>query len=172
MHTSSAHEEGGMYQRILVPVDGSEAAKRGLEEAIKVSKALGSQLRLVHIVDDSTLALNPETGIAAAPLVEDFAEGGKEILEVARLLAQAQGVTAEAVLHENFTGRIADLIVDEARKWRADLIVMGTHARSGIKHAVLGSDAEAVLHGADVPVLLVRTPNSKKKLTADAPKPA
>jgi nucleotide-binding universal stress UspA family protein len=152
-----------MYQRILVPVDGSDTAKRGLEEAIKVAKALGSELRLVHIVDDSALALNPETGIAAAPLVEDFAEGGKQILETARLLTDAQGVTVDAVLHENFTGRVADLIVDEARKWGADLIVMGTHARSGIKHAVLGSDAEAVLHGADVPVLLVRSPNGKKK---------
>jgi nucleotide-binding universal stress UspA family protein len=155
-----------MYQRILVPVDGTETAKRGLEEAIKVAKALGSHIRLVHIVDDSALALNPETGIAAAPLVEDFAEGGKEILETARLLTDAQGVTVDAVLHENFTGRVADLIVDEARKWCADLIVMGTHARAGIRHAVLGSDAEAVLHGADVPVLLVRTQDGKKKPAA------
>jgi nucleotide-binding universal stress UspA family protein len=152
-----------MYQRILVPVDGSETSKRGLEEAVRVSKALGGQLRLVHIVDDSALALNPESGIAAAPLVEDFAEGGKEILEDARALAHEQGVEAEFVLHENFTGRIADLIVDEARTWHADLIVMGTHARTGIKHAVMGSDAEAVLHGADVPVLLVRCVNGKKK---------
>ena len=152
-----------MYERILVPVDGSETSRRGLEEAIKISKALGGQLRLVHIVDDSALAMNPEAGIAAAPLVEDFAEGGKEILENARKLVDAQGISAEVVLHENFTGRIADLIVDEARKWGADLIVMGTHARGGIKHAVLGSDAEAVLHGADVPVLLVRSANGKKK---------
>jgi nucleotide-binding universal stress UspA family protein len=152
-----------MYERILVPVDGSETSKRGLEEAIRVSKALGSQLRLVHIVDDSALAMNPEAGIAAAPLVEDFAEGGKEILENMRKLVAAEGINAEVVLHENFTGRIADLIVDEARKWGADLIVMGTHARGGIKHAVLGSDAEAVLHDAEVPVLLVRSANGKKK---------
>jgi nucleotide-binding universal stress UspA family protein len=147
-----------MYQRILVPVDGSDTAKRGLEEALKLSKALGGQLRLVHIVDDSALALNPETGIAAAPLVEDFAEGGKEILLEAKALAAAQGVDVDTALHENFTGRVADLIVDEAKKWRADLIVMGTHASGGIRHAVMGSDAEAVLHGAEVPVLLVRVP--------------
>ena len=152
-----------MYQRILVPVDGSEIAKRGLREAIKVSKALGSTLNLVHIVDDSALALNPETGIAAAPLVEDFAEGGKEILEEARALAAAEGVTVETTLHENFTGRVADLIVDEARKWGAELIVMGTHASSGIRHAVLGSDAEAVLHGTEIPVLLVRVNDRKDK---------
>ena len=150
-----------MYQRILVPVDGSDVSNRGLEEAIKLSKALGGQMRLVHIVDDSALALNPETGIAAAPLVEDFADGGKEILMEARTMAVAQGVDAETVLHENFTGRVADLIVEEARKWRADLIVMGTHATSGIRHAVMGSDAEAVLHGAEVPVLLVRLSEKK-----------
>ncbi|MDB5924191.1 MAG: hypothetical protein JWN13_3127 [Betaproteobacteria bacterium] len=152
-----------MYERILVPVDGSEISTRGLQEAIKLSKALGGQLRLVHIVDDSALALNPETGIAAAPLVEDFAEGGKEILEQARKVAVAAGVNAEVVLHENFTGRVADLIVAEARKWRAELIVMGTHAHGGIRHAVLGSDAEAVLHGAEVPVLLVRSSERKAK---------
>ena len=152
-----------MYERILVPVDGSEISNRGLQEAIKLSKALGAHLMLVHIVDDSALALNPEAGVAAAPLVEDFAEGGKEILEEARNVAVAAGVNAEVVLHENFTGRVADLIVDEARKWRAELIVMGTHAHAGIRHAVLGSDAEAVLHGAEVPVLLVRAPEGKKK---------
>ena len=144
-----------MYQRILVPVDGSVQSKGGLEEAVKLCKSTGAQMRLVHIIDDSALALNPEAGIAAAPLVEDFAEGGKEILMEARTFAMSRGVDAETALHENFTGRVADLIVDEARKWGADVIVMGTHAARGIRHAVLGSDAEAVLHGAAIPVLLV-----------------
>lgn len=150
-----------MYQRILVPIDGSETAKRGLEEAIKLTKALGAKLKIVHIVDDSALALNPETGIAAAPLVADFAEGGKEILEEARALTAKHGIDAEVVLHENFTGRVADLIADEAKKWRAQLIVMGTHGRGGIRHAVLGSAAESVVHASDVPVLLVRDPLTK-----------
>ena len=152
-----------MYRRILVPVDGSATAKRGLHEAVRLSKALGSELRLVHIVDDSPLALNPETGIAAAPLVQDFAEGGKEILKEARGIAAAEGVTVDAVLHENFTGRIADLIVEEAKNWGAELIVMGTHAHGGIRHAVLGSDAEMVLHGAEIPVLLVRVAERSRK---------
>ena len=150
-----------MYQRILVPVDGSDTAKRGLEEAIKLSKALDAKLKLVHIVDDSPLALNPEAGVAAAPLVEDFAEFGRKTLEEARAFAAAQGVQADTALHENFTGRVADLILKEARNSGADLIVMGTHGRRGIRHAVLGSDAEAVVHGANVPVLLVRAPARK-----------
>lgn len=150
-----------MYRRILVPVDGSETGKKGLEEAIRLAEALESELRIIHIVDDSVLALNPEAGVAAAPLVEDFAETGREILEEARALASAQGTPAGIVLHENFTGRVADLIVDEAKSWHAELIVMGTHGRRGIRHAVLGSDAEAVVHASPVPVLLVRTPGRK-----------
>jgi nucleotide-binding universal stress UspA family protein len=150
-----------MYRRILVPVDGSDTAKKGLNEAVKLAEALESELRIIHIVDDSALALNPEAGVAAAPLVEDFAEAGRQILEEARALAEAAGAPAGIVLHENFTGRVADLIVDEANKWAAELIVMGTHGRRGIRHAVLGSDAEAVVRGAKVPVLLVRTPRKK-----------
>ena len=150
-----------MYQRILVPVDGSDTARRGLEEAIKLSKALGARVKLVHIVDESVLALNPETGVAAAPLVEDFEASGKAILEEARADAAAQGIDAETALHENFTGRVAELILDEARKSGADLIVMGTHGRRGLRHAVLGSDAEAVVRGSNVPVLLVRAPGRK-----------
>ena len=150
-----------MYQRILVPVDGSETSRRGLEEAIKLSKALNASIRLVHIIDDTPLALNPETGVAAAPLVADFAEAGKEIVEEARAFAAAQGVQVETVLHENFIGRVAERILEEARKCGAELIVMGTHGRRGIRHAVLGSDAEAVVRGASVPVLLVRAPGRK-----------
>lgn len=151
-----------MYERILVPVDGSEPSGRGLQEAIRLAKALGSEMRLVHIVDDTPLTLSPETGIATAPLVADFAEGGKAILEDARRLAQAEGIEPNVVLHESFTGRIADLLVEEARKWRAELIVMGTHGRSGVSHVVLGSDAEAVVQRSEVPVLLVRSPRAKK----------
>ena len=150
-----------MYRRILVPVDGSDTAKRGLEEAIKLAEALESEQRIIHVVDDSALALNPEAGVAAAPLVEDFAESGRQILEEARALATARGAVAGIVLHENFTGRVADLIVDEAKKWGAELIVMGTHGRRGIRHAVLGSDAETVVRAAPVPVLLVRSPGRK-----------
>jgi len=151
-----------MYERRLVPVDGSEPSNRGLQEAIRLAKALGSEVRLVHIVDDTPLALNPESGMATAPLVADFAEGGKAILEDARRLAQAEGIDAAVVLHESFSGRVADLIVEEARKWRAEIIVMGTHGRRGVSHVVLGSDAEAVMQRAEVPVLLVRSPRVKR----------
>jgi nucleotide-binding universal stress UspA family protein len=105
-----------MYQRILVPVDGSQTSRRGLDEAIKLSKALGASIRLVHIIDDTPLALNPEAGVAAAPLVADFAEAGKQIMEEARAFAAAEGVQVDTALYENFTGRVAERILEDARK--------------------------------------------------------
>ena len=59
------------------------------------------------------------------------------------------------------------LIVDEARKWRANVIVLGTHCRRGMRHAVLGGDAEAVVHGFHAPVLLVRRARGEKIITSD-----
>jgi nucleotide-binding universal stress UspA family protein len=61
------------------------------------------------------------------------------------------------VLIENIVGSVADIIVDQAKKQRADVIVMGTHGRRGVRRLVLGSDAEGVVRNAPVPVLLVRT---------------
>ena len=147
-----------MYHRILAPVDGSETSQRGLEEAVRLAKTLQAQLKLVHVVDESALTLNPEVTTATTPLIDEFIAGGKEVLAASAALAQKLGVTVETALHENLSGRVADVVLDEAKKWGADLIVMGTHGRRGIRHVVLGSDAEAVVRSANVPVLLVRAP--------------
>jgi nucleotide-binding universal stress UspA family protein len=64
-------------------------------------------------------------------------------------------VRAETALAEDFRGRVADEIVQQAKRWRADLIVMGTHGRRGIKRALLGSDSELVVRYSAIPVLLI-----------------
>ena len=146
-----------MYSHILVPVDGSPTSRRGLLEAIRLAKVLQATVRLVHIVDERALTLNPEAATATAPLIEQFAEAGRQVLQESVAVAQREGVNVETVMHENLAGRVADRILDEAARWPADLVVMGTHGRRGIRHAVLGSDAEAVVHSAKTPVLLVRS---------------
>lgn len=150
-----------MYRHILVPVDGSATSQRGLKEAASLAKTLGATIRLVHIVDETALTLNPEAATATAPLLEQFAESGKQVLRDAVAAAQREGVQVETAMHENIAGRVADRILDEAAKWPAELIVMGTHGRHGIRHVVLGSDAEAVVRSAQVPVLLVRSPEGE-----------
>ena len=82
--------------------------------------------------------------------------GGKAILARAAAEAKTRGVKAKTVLAENIAGRVADVIVRQAKKARADLIVIGTHGRRGLTRMVMGSDAELVVRYAPAPVLLVR----------------
>ena len=146
-----------MYERILVPVDGSPTSRRGLAEALAVAARLGSTVRLLHVVDDA--AVTATAGVMAGnvgDLLALLAEGGEQILADARREAQASGVPVETVMHNTFSGRVCDVVVKEAADWKADLIVIGTHGRRGAGRLFLGSDAEQVLRLAPVPVLLVR----------------
>ena len=143
-----------MYKRILVPVDGSDTSTLGLREAIGLAKDQNARVRLLHVVDESVLALTPEVGMV--DISDSLIVAGRQTLERAHALAQRQGVKADTAMPENVIGRVADSILDEARNWRADLIVMGTHGRRGVSHMLLGSDAEGVVRGSPVPVLLVR----------------
>ena len=146
-----------MSKRILVPVDGSHPSNRGLAEAIKMARGQKARLCLLHVVDERALALNPEAGgVYLDRLLNVMRENGKKILAKAAGAAHARGVKATTARVENITRTVADVIVGNARKWHADLIVIGTHGRRGVSRLVMGSDAENVVRTAPVPVLLVR----------------
>lgn len=145
-----------MYKRILVPVDGSTTSKRGLEEAIRLAKAGGGSIRLVHVVDELVM-VDPEVPVYYQAMIESLRESGKATLAKSEAAVKAQGVPVEALLLETMGMRAADLIVEQAKDWPADLIVMGTHGRRGLRRVVLGSDAELVIRQTTVPVLLLRT---------------
>ena len=85
-------------------------------------------------------------------------EEGNELLKTIADLAGQAGVDADTEMLEEIRRKFSKAIANEARRWKADLIVMGTHGRIGIARLVLGSVAEGVLHAAPVPVLLVRGP--------------
>lgn len=155
-----------MYGKILVPVDGSETSTLGLNEAIKIAKSQGSQIRLVHIVNEFILDYTYSPGLYANNLIESLRKGGRTILDIAETIVQRHGITPECVLLESIGGPAADLILAQAKEWPADLIVMGTHGRRGLARVAMGSDAEEVVRAAAVPVLLVRgTPKSVPKVT-------
>jgi len=89
-------------------------------------------------------------------IVDALRAAGKKILARAAAEAKKRGVKAKTVLAENLAGRVADVIVREAKKQRSDLLVLGTHGRRGLTRMVMGSDAELVVRYAPAPVLLVR----------------
>jgi nucleotide-binding universal stress UspA family protein len=146
-----------MYQRILVPIDGSSTSNLGIREAMKLARDQHARLRLVHVVDELVLIPSPDVVAPVGDVVGILRDAGMKVLEKAKALVEKAGVNAETVLVECFGGRAADSIVEEARKWRADVIVLGTHGRRGVRRMVLGSDAEEVVRSSPVPVLLVRS---------------
>lgn len=147
------------YKRILVPVDGSPTSAKGLKEAIKLAqgdKGGGrAKLRLLYVVEEYAAFAAPEVGANVGPLLDAIKAAGRKTLARIERSARAAGAHPETVLVENFGGRVADAIVEQAKRWRADLIVMGTHGRRGVKRVLLGSDADLVVRYSPVPVLLV-----------------
>ena len=147
-----------MYKRILVPIDGSDTAARGLAEAITLARELKSTIRLLNLTSDFVLMVEMSRAIDHDKFREGLNQFGRRLLAEASEQAKAQGVTAETSLHDVRGGSVADAIVEEARLSRCDLIVIGTHGRRGVSRAMLGSDAENVARSSPVPVLLVRAP--------------
>lgn len=145
-----------MYERILVPVDGSETAALGLNEAIKLASNQGGKIRLVHIVNELVVVSPYETGIGLGRVIDILRSGGESILGDAKSLAGRAGVEVDTLLVEAMGGQAGDHIVQQAKEWKADLIVCGTHGRRGIRRLVMGSDAEYIVRHTPVPVLLVR----------------
>jgi nucleotide-binding universal stress UspA family protein len=147
------------YRKILVAVDGSAASAKGLREALRLAKTERARLFILHVVDEYPAFAALDGMMAGAPgadLVPALREGGKRVLARAKSTAQKAGVPAKAILREMLSGPAAYPIVREARRLGADLIVLGTHGRRGVRRLVLGSDAEQVVRTAPVPVLLVR----------------
>ncbi len=145
-----------MYQRILVPVDGSATSQRGLVEALRLAKLAGAQVQALHVVNELLVEFGHEPSLYHADLVQGLREAGKRVLETAQSTAVAQGVVLQVQMIEVIGGRAADTILDVAREWPADVIVMGTHGRRGLSRLALGSDAALVVRDSPVPVLLVR----------------
>lgn len=156
-----------MYAKILVPIDGSQASNAGLTEAIRVAKSQGSEIRLMHVVDDLILDAGYGAGIYACDVVEMLRKTGRDLLDAAQMTARREGVKATSVLLEAVGGPASDVILGEAKACSADLVVMGTHGRRGLARLVMGSDAEAVVRTCTVPVLLV---HGKPKPASVAPR--
>ncbi|WOB10619.1 universal stress protein [Piscinibacter gummiphilus] len=150
-----------MYDKILVPIDGSATSTRGLNEAIDLARQLKSQLVLLTVVDDFPMTVEMASVSAFNETRAILVEHGKKVLEEGRTTVSNAGLACETVLSEVMSQRPADSIVQEAAKRACNLIVMGTHGRRGFNRMALGSDAELVLRQAPVPVLLVRSPTPR-----------
>jgi nucleotide-binding universal stress UspA family protein len=142
---------------ILVPTDFSKSSANALAYAAAFAEKFGAEVRLLHVVQDLALFI-PEAVLAAPPLappVEQFLAAAREAMD----LAIAGLARPELTLHpEVAEGVPAEEIVRVARERGVDLIVMGTHGRTGLAHVLVGSVCEKVVRRAPCPVLTVRHP--------------
>ncbi|EYS90457.1 universal stress protein UspA [Cupriavidus sp. SK-4] len=147
-----------MYQRILLAVDGSRSSDLALSQAIIIAKATGAEVKALFVVDDSDVFFeasyfNPKE------LVDNITAHGRKALDAASSRLSEAGVRNSVKLDEKpvAPGRISLTIVTEADAWNADLIVLGTHGRRGVRRLLMGSVSEGVLAKTSKPVLLVRS---------------
>ena len=156
-----------MYKRILVPVDASAVSALGLLEAVRLAKDQRARLRIVHIVDESVLIQYPESVDITGQMLDSFVNEGEKTLREAVALARRHRINPEHVLYKTMVGVLSSVILKEAKKWRADLIVMGTHQQGGVKRFFLGSDAETIARSTRLPVLLIHgAPPARRKPAA------
>lgn len=140
------------FEKVLIAVDYGPIAAHAVDVGVDLAHAMGAQLAFVHAVDP-TIELLPESGIPAAQLLAEAEREGKKLLE---RFKDELGEPASPVFFA--MGKPAHEIVEAARMWHADVLVVGTHGRGGIKRVVLGSVAEDVMRHAPCPVLAVRAP--------------
>jgi nucleotide-binding universal stress UspA family protein len=148
-----------MYKRVLVPVDYSETSKEALMEAVRLVRDLeGSHLHLIHVLDLTQFSWSASAPVDTSRVQEELRTEGQTLLDGLVKDLDMGGATVDTKLVDVWGGAFAKGILDEAEAYNADLIVMGTHGYTGVTHLLLGSVAQGVIRGSQVPVLLVRTP--------------
>jgi nucleotide-binding universal stress UspA family protein len=142
-----------MYKRILIPTDGSAPSENAVKAGLELAKSLGAEATLLYVVEPVVprILIGPETVPYYPDLTRDLEIAGKQALERAEGFAQYLEVPVKAELKQ---GNAAQVIVEEAAEH--DLVVMGTHGRSGLDRLLLGSVTQKVLQRSPKPVLVVR----------------
>jgi nucleotide-binding universal stress UspA family protein len=140
-----------MYDQVLVPTDGSTASEEAIERAIDLAKQYDATLHALYVVDSGAYAsLEAGTDI----VVDELRTKGTEAVETVAERAEDAGVPVETTVE---TGIVHRSIVDYVDTEGIDLVVMGTHGRTGVGRVLLGSVAEKVIRTANAPVMTVRS---------------
>lgn len=145
-----------MYNEIIVPLDGSELAEAALPHARSIANAFKSDITLISVIEPITIypqpgAIGPVLSVAVN--TQDEIDNATKYLKERAEYFSSEDINVRTIVKE---GDPASEICDLAEESNADLIIMSTHGRSGIKRWVYGSVADKVLRSADIPVLLVR----------------
>lgn len=145
-------------QRILVPTDFSSCSRAGLNYALSWAEHTGARVQVVHVAETPAL-VGPDLMVTMpdhpARTIAEWIDA-EATKAMGRFLAEVYRPENVAIESAVFVGDIAERIAMAAKDWRADLIVVGTHGRTGLSHMLMGSVAEKILRVAPCPVLTLR----------------
>jgi nucleotide-binding universal stress UspA family protein len=147
-----------MYQRILVPTDGTALSKKAVTSAIALAQLCGAELVALQVVPRYPQSYF-EGGIALAAadikqVEKTWGDAAQVVVDAVKKAAQAKGVEAKAVVVRSDI--VSDALLATAKKYKCDLVVMASHGRKGIKRLLLGSETQHVLTHASIPVLVLK----------------
>ena len=147
--------ESDLFSRILVPIDFSAPSLEALALAVRLAGRFGAALTLMHVYEPPSFQLLPDAIFIADPglMARQIAHVNEE-LEKLRRETEAKGPKTTTVLSE---GNAYVELHKEVNSGKHDLVVIGTHGHTGLRHLLLGSVAERVVRTANVPVLTVRS---------------
>ncbi len=147
-----------MYKRILVATDGSTLSKKAVSSAVELAALSGAELVAVKVTPrypqsyfEGSLPLSASE---ISKIEKGWTEVAQKVLDAVLKSANAKGVQAKAVVVKSDI--VSDALIAAAKKHKADLIVMASHGRRGIKRLLLGSETQQVLTHANIPVLVLR----------------
>jgi nucleotide-binding universal stress UspA family protein len=144
------------WKRICCPIDFSDTARAAMEVAVDLAKRFGAELTLFHAYPIPGYTFPDGSVVASPKMMDELAEQAERHL--GEWKGDAEGLGAPAVVIAKATGEAATEIVNYAKEQGMDLLVVGTHGRTGLTHALMGSVAERVVRRAACPVLSVRLP--------------
>jgi nucleotide-binding universal stress UspA family protein len=139
-----------LFEKILVPLDGSENSMRALEIAVQIAKKFNGKITLINIYSVSTFAITPTQVYKYVQAIRKY---GDTILTNAKKRVNAEGVKVETLLRE---GHIVEEILKTVREGDFDLVVIGARGISRIKEILIGSVSDGVTKHASCPVLVVK----------------
>jgi nucleotide-binding universal stress UspA family protein len=152
-----------MFHNIIVPVDGSEPSNAAVTFALRMAGDDHASVTFAHAIEvTKIIAMTSASSIGPSYAVDAARDAGKEILEEARAQAKDANIDAATELIE---GDCVSALLALAQAKKADLIVVGSHGRSGLTRALLGSVAEGVLRRSPIPVLVTHAPKKAQGVT-------
>ena len=147
-----------MYKRILVATDGSTLSKKAVADAIGLAATCGAELIALKVVPrypqayfEGSIPLNAKDVVR---IETQWADEAQAAVDAVTQLARTKGVKAKGVVSRSDI--VSDAIIAAAKKHKAELVVMASHGRKGIKRLLLGSETQQVLTHCHVPVLVLR----------------